>query len=240
VDVLYILGRGSRWGDNEIRYSLRGVDRYLPHRQVFVVGVKPDWLTNVIHIPAEDIYRAQKQANSIHKLTVALADRRLESRVALMNDDFFITKPVTLPLAYHHRGDLGESVRKHPTRRGYYWTSLRAMLAELAKRGVGHPKDYSLHIPMEIDADKARWVCAEMAHLKETGYMWRTAYCNLAKVGGTRLRDVKVFRRWVGVPRDFHSFSTDPSVVLHQNCRKALQTLYPGKSQFESDKGSVA
>ena len=39
MDVVYILGKGSVWKDNEIRYSLRSIEKHLTgFDRVFIVG----------------------------------------------------------------------------------------------------------------------------------------------------------------------------------------------------------
>jgi hypothetical protein len=56
MDLVYVLGSGSRWGDNELRYSLRSVEKHLKgYNNVYLVGDKPDWVRNVTHIPKQDI-----------------------------------------------------------------------------------------------------------------------------------------------------------------------------------------
>jgi hypothetical protein len=55
IDVVYPLGTGSVWQDNELRYSLRSLEKNFPDLgRVYVVGHKPDWLGNVEHIPFGD------------------------------------------------------------------------------------------------------------------------------------------------------------------------------------------
>jgi hypothetical protein len=95
MDILYILGTGSTWQDNEIRYSLRGIEKnVLDFENVFVVGEKPKWLKNIIHIPASDSYNS-KGPNSFSKIKLACEDKRLSNDFLLMNDDFFIFKKIS-------------------------------------------------------------------------------------------------------------------------------------------------
>lgn len=100
LDVVYVLGTGSRWSDNELRFSLRSIERYLSGlRNVYVVGHKPDWLRNVVHIPAPDPYRQNKDANMIHKLLIACQQEELSPAFVAISDDQLLLAPI-------HAGEL--------------------------------------------------------------------------------------------------------------------------------------
>ena len=44
MDILYVVGTGSKWDNNELRYSLRSIDKYgINIDRVFIVGTKPDF-----------------------------------------------------------------------------------------------------------------------------------------------------------------------------------------------------
>ena len=49
IDVVYILGDGSKWGNNEIKYSLRSLEKYGKNiRDVYICGNKPYFVNNKI------------------------------------------------------------------------------------------------------------------------------------------------------------------------------------------------
>ena len=58
-DLVFVVGNGSKYNNVELRIALRSVARYVPHRKIFLVGAKPDWVNYdlVTHIPAEDPYK---------------------------------------------------------------------------------------------------------------------------------------------------------------------------------------
>ena len=63
TDILYILGRGSKHDDKELRLSLRCLENNADgFDRVFIVGNCPDWVQNVVHIPAEDTWTAENNA----------------------------------------------------------------------------------------------------------------------------------------------------------------------------------
>lgn len=71
IDVVYKLGNGSRFDDAELRYSLRSLSNFRDLGKIYVVGKKPAWIKNVIHIPAGDPYKSNKDANIINKIILA-------------------------------------------------------------------------------------------------------------------------------------------------------------------------
>jgi hypothetical protein len=57
VDIVIPLGKGSKHNNIELRYCLRGIERHLKnYGNIYLVGEKPDFLQNVVHIPAFDPY----------------------------------------------------------------------------------------------------------------------------------------------------------------------------------------
>ena len=75
IDVVYKLGLNPDWGNyEELRHSLRSLCNFENLGNVFIVGQKPDWIQEVIHIPALDSYKRNKDANLINKLILACSN----------------------------------------------------------------------------------------------------------------------------------------------------------------------
>ena len=93
-DVVYVLGRGSRWENNEIRFSIRSVKKYFKDlRQVVIVGEKPAWATNILHIEHSDNYVLTKDQIITEKLLAACSDPRVSSRFLFACDDKALLRP---------------------------------------------------------------------------------------------------------------------------------------------------
>lgn len=86
MDICYPLSNKSLWHDNELRYSLRGIEKFIPHDRVFVIGHRPSWLVNVIHIPFLDSYVSIKDANIISKL-LRVCSTDISDEFAFWSDD---------------------------------------------------------------------------------------------------------------------------------------------------------
>ena len=52
MDIVIPLGTGSRWQNNELRFALRSIEKYLTgYDKIFIIGECPSYLQNIIHIP---------------------------------------------------------------------------------------------------------------------------------------------------------------------------------------------
>ena len=113
LDLVYILGRGSNWQNNELRYSLRSVEKFVTGiRNVFIIGEKPSFINDqVIHIPYKDVY-TNKARNIMAKILRACNDSRMTKNFMLWNDDYFAIQPFSaIDYPYYFKCDLHHSVR---------------------------------------------------------------------------------------------------------------------------------
>jgi len=111
TDVVYVLGSGSNWHNNEIRYSLRSLEKNaIGIGKIFIVGEFPDFLSpSIIHVKAKDIFNSNQNAdgNIVTKVLEACADDRLSDNFMFINDDHLLLKPLVLRnLPAFHKGDM--------------------------------------------------------------------------------------------------------------------------------------
>jgi hypothetical protein len=91
IDLVYIVGNGSTWKNNELRYSIRSAIKHLKGiGNVWVVGVKPAWL-DVKHIPANDSGRTATESVYL-KLKKAIAHPEISEDFLFFNDDYYLLK----------------------------------------------------------------------------------------------------------------------------------------------------
>jgi hypothetical protein len=94
-DLVFVVGNGSKYNNVELRIALRSVAKFVPHRKIFLVGAKPNWIDYnlVTHIPADDPYTdGLKDRNIWHKIMLAVADERVSERFLFCSDDQFVTR----------------------------------------------------------------------------------------------------------------------------------------------------
>lgn len=190
MDVLYILGTGSQWQNNELRYSLRSLEKYaLNVGRVFVTGEDPGFLSSeVIFTPCND--PGPRAFNHIHKVKATIERTEISERFLLNYDDNFFTSPVDIEnYPYFFKGTLPDRTETH---RGY-----RYSLIEARKFLESHGKpilNFSVHCPCIYERQKfmaleEAWaIGARMPH----GIAVRAVYCNWHGVTPEFMTDCKL------------------------------------------------
>lgn len=225
MDIVYILGTGSKFNDEEIKYSLRSL-KNLKHGNVFVIGEKPEFFSDEIkHVQADDPYNV-KQKNAFHKLMIACNTKAISKDFILMNDDFFILKELE-DVKYSHRGDLKARVDKIINVGSPY---VQAM--ERTYNLLGGGFDYSMHYPFIYNKSKLKKVLKKLGG--DDAIHLRTFYGNTYKVGGEQRDDVKIRdKRSFNKFKDGDVISTDDYIFGSTRFQKLLHKLFPKKSKYE-------
>jgi hypothetical protein len=233
MNYVYICREGN---NEELRYSIRSVEANLPKGNVWVVGGKPKWYTG-LHIPVKS--GLGKQRNAVQNLLMITESEEIPENFVLMNDDFFVVKPV-LKIKTYHGGSLQDkiNVRKALTPGSRYLSLLSRTQKALQKRGIEDPLDYDIHVPMPMTKSGLKTAL-------DLGIQWRSAYGNIYKVGGTKIKDVKVYGSinflelsYSPEPLEYEYLSTDDSsfpVVW----KKMLKGMFPNPSSCELKNASI-
>jgi hypothetical protein len=182
IDYVYV----CRDGDNEeLRYSIRSVIENGPAGNIWVIGGKPDWYTgNFIFVENN----RNKYTHVRNSLNAVINSELIKDDFILMNDDFFIIKPLeAIPVL--NGGTLREKISRHNRGSGSYGAMLHQVFSHLRKiLPTIDPMDYELHVPMEMNKQK-------LAKVVKKPYLWRSLYGNMFQIGGEQMRDVKVYHK---------------------------------------------
>lgn len=121
MDILYIIGTGSKWNNNELKYSLRGIAKNgINIDRVFIVGSIPDFVNKetVICIPLEDPTEI-KHYNMLYKIDYVISHTDIgknnDGNFLVSSDDHFYIKPTDFNIyPFYWRGAMlpDESKRK--------------------------------------------------------------------------------------------------------------------------------
>ena len=235
VDVVYPLSNGSRWGDNELRFSLRSLEKNLLNLgKVYVVGACPGWLdTNeVVYIPAKG-GRGPKDVNIIDKVLLACLHT---TRFLRLSDDQTLLQAMQAEdiLPYGHRqGKLGNKPKRAwPVR---LWRTRQWLLEH------GHTShNFDLHLPMMIDATKFVQAMAEAPY--KSGLTINTLYGNIAGLEPASIERVRwlnssatqchrtIMRKLVASDKAFLNYNNK---ALTNPLKYSLCLLFPNQSRFE-------
>ena len=185
-DIVYLVKEGNK--NEELRYSLRSVEKNFPCRKVWFFGGGPKYLQ-----PDERVHLMQREETKWQNTTELIRQVCLTPEVSedwwLFNDDFFIMKPFKGAKAIYD-GDLYRRIVSVENRNGMqpsvYSCNLRRTALELERRGLGLV-NYAVHMPMLINKEKALATIEEFPD----NPMFRSLYGNHHKVGGVEIPDCK-------------------------------------------------
>jgi hypothetical protein len=221
-----------RSGDNEeLRYSIRSVVKNTENPNIWVVGGKPSWyIGNYVKSDQSQ----DKYENVVNSLNTVINCERIPEDFVLMNDDFYIIKPINKINTYH-----GGSFQKKveifaDNAKSSYYTSLLINTNNILKdAGIENPLDYAIHVPIELNKQKLSTVIKPKISI-------RTMYGNLFNTGGTEIDDVKFHRpstrRWAKSPDlntiDFEYLSTSDESFL-EVYENILKDMFKDPSPYE-------
>lgn len=195
MDIVYVLGNGSKYNNNEIRYSIRGVVKHIiGFSRIFIVGELPNFLiesSNLIHIPFRDEFNKQrcKQHNIKDKLLCACGDSRITDNFLFFNDDHFILNNFnanTFP--YYCFSTLKNKHFKAPP--GGYKIAIKNSL-DVLESSNKPTKYFDIHCPMRINKQSFRQVMGMYDWGTKDGYVIKSIYCNTLEIEGSQYSDLK-------------------------------------------------
>ncbi len=239
VDVVYPLGSGSTWGNNELRYSLRSIEKHLKNcRHVYIIGEDPGWeINNVTLIPFEDRWHPSR--NIMEKIRVACRNQQISDEFIFMNDDFFLLQDVdasTYP--YYNRGQLKESIPKNVG--NWYQNYVIDTMKELRSRSLPE-LNFDMHCPIRYHRNLFLEVMQKYDFDQKLTV--KSIYCNTLGIEGEYMEDCKIAGRMADFIlerkiKDRHIFSTgDRCLLPYHNQESAvkqlLNNLYPNPSKYE-------
>lgn len=210
------LGSGSRWFNNELRYSLRSAN----YEHVVLVGDKPDWFTGD-HIPAKD--GSVATLNIWNKIKAACLDPRVSDNFFYANDDYFYLQPLVMPYPNYY-GTLQNG-------NNAYKDICRHTMRILKLNGLG-TNFYDIHRPMMINKNKflecydffSNHTCIGL------GLIVKSCYGNYLNIGGEQVPDLKL-SVWNGCP-DVDMFSIGDG-CLDARFMAWCESMWTEKSLFE-------
>lgn len=186
LDIVYFVKESV--SNEELRYSLRSVEKNLPHRKIWIYGgcpsgIKPDYH---VHIRQSGNLKYDRVQNMFRE--VCLNDR-ISKNFILMNDDFFVMQK-TKRIEPVYRCTLKEHVALVKGKFGAnaYSFNLLGAMEVLEKYGFTQ-LSYELHVPMVINRHKMLEVLGAFPGV----HAIRSLYGNYNNIGGEQTDDVKVY-----------------------------------------------
>lgn len=231
MDVVIPLKHGGV--HEELRYALRSLAAHLPHRRVWTAGAAPAWAAGLGHIPVAQ--GRSKYRNTTAAMRAACEHPAVSDPFAWSNDDIFVLRPVpSLPVL--HQGPVAQVIARHRAGRsrghtGPYLRGMAATAARLAEYGHPEPLCYELHVPLVVD--KEAMLAALDLGAGVAVWHKRTAYGNLAKIGGEESPDCKVHASSLRWHPGGLFVSTSDAAWTRTAAGEYIRGLFPQPCQYE-------
>ena len=234
IDVVYILGTGSKWGNNEIKYSLRSLEKYGKNiRDVYICGNKPYFVNNKIKwVEAYDIGYAS--ANHWHKVRKFFRQTNVDKVLYMMDDIFFTKEFDAEKYPYYQRGDLENFPKGGST--------YQQCLANTKKvlEGLHKPiQNFEVHCPIIYERDKFLKLTDKFNSLRKEYQHFigvRSFYANYYDIEGIFTEDVKIGSKSMKskdeIMKRIDCFSISDDVIK-MGIDKILEESYPNPSKYE-------
>ena len=220
MDYVYICRSGE---NEELRYSIRSVVKHATYDNIWVIGSKPDWYIGN-YIEVDDIGNKFDNITNCYRVLPSIG--ALSDDFVLMNDDFFILKPLgKMPMFYD--GTLSDKIDKHISVSGMsqYARVLIKAKKELIKQGIKDPLCYDIHVPMVFNKSM-------LSYMDYSNNAPRSMYGNIYNLGGVQIKDVKIYKNnsEFNINESHFVSSEDNSFKLIE---EELHNLFPHPSIYE-------
>lgn len=245
IDVYYpYYHGGARW--HELQYSLRSIEKHFRFEyRVWLVGDKPDWIQNVMHIPHSRTKDIQENTtyDAVDKFLLYLEHPEVSCCVIRMYDDMYILKDVSLEEISVPKSMPGQL----PAKGGVWMNQLRRTIEAVKKRGYAGintethcPERFDTKLMLEVirsyDALNNRYLTSTLYHntclkpedlvpiSKDIAVQFYDGSDGIVKVSNSG----NIAEKCQG-----KMFLNHNNTGLNMNLKVFLQRSFPYKSKFE-------
>lgn len=233
-DIVYFVKDTKE--NEELRYSLRSVERNFPHRRVWFFGGCPDGIEPDVHVPARQNQR-NKYMRVRNMIRIALDTKEISDDFWLFNDDFFVMSKVgyVIPTVDGSLARKIQLIEQRYKTKTSYTNRLRNTIYALKSRDCDR-LSYEMHIPMEINKAKASVILEAF----DDNTAFRSTYGNYYSLARSIQPDVKIHSPEGMYDPDVHNvfLSTSDKSFSRGRIGEYIRRTFTTPSRFEIDEES--
>lgn len=229
MDIAYFVRPGD--DNEELRYSLRPL-KNIPHGKVYIAGYCPTWLQDVEHIPVPQ--GSNKNVNTTDNLYAIAKEKGVSEQFILMNDDFFIMKPMR-SIPRMNRGPIEDVLDQYREINSGYFKGMEQTYEYMKSLGLEDILSYELHVPMIMQKDNVieMFIRYRTDQPKIKPLHKRSLYGNMFNYGGVSMKDVKVYANDQEFDKDSDFLSSQDGAFENGKIGEFIRSKFPEKSPYE-------
>lgn len=243
MDVVYIVGNDKAHNHIELKYSIRSLYKYLDRiDRLFIVGVLPSFLRDVVHIPAIDRFPNNAGRNIYDKMIFACRHPELSAHFLCAADDHFLLKSFSLKrYPYFYIGGLWDTINAL-SKESKFKPYVEATFWALHERGLP-TKNFNSHLPMVFQKDIFIELMDSFNWDLKKSMTVKGLYPNALKIPGVKISDCKIATPktktaiYRALAKNFF-FSTNEHSI-NEAMLEVLEELYPNRSPWEYNDPSL-
>lgn len=237
MDILYILGTGSNWNNNELKFSLRSIEKYAKgYNRIFLSGdVKPDFLNDKIIYNKVCDFSHHPAMNSLQKVLWTVENTDISENFVLNYDDNFLIKDVDISqYPYYCKGQL----RYINNTGAKYRQSEVDTYNYLVKKEL-KTYNYGVHCPIIFNKKEFLFLkdIWQDCFKSDFGMLYRTIYCNFFNKKRVERPDSKIYssKKETDIIRQIQEFDCFSicDKVINNGVSEFLNHNFINKSQWE-------
>jgi hypothetical protein len=230
MDIVYVV-KNSKNYYKDIRYSLRSLVYLKDYDKVWLIGDRPCWIKDVIHIPCPDD-KEDKQLNVINKILLACCCPDLSENFILMNDDFYFLEN-TYSIKNYSTGGFKDKIKNYEMKypNSEYTHALKQALKNMERLGIEEPYDFEIHYPIVFNKEDFKSLFDKYVD-KTIPTVYRSIYANYYKYKPVITDDFKIYTAF---PEEYDRefLSTDDEILNDRKFLRFMNSKFPKKSKYE-------
>ncbi|HEY5391442.1 MAG TPA: hypothetical protein VIJ57_04965 [Hanamia sp.] len=256
TDILIpLMHQGSKHDNIELRFCLRSIEKHLKdYGNIYIIGEKPDWIKNIIHIPFEDSTDNKQRAWNIYRKILAGCKYRCEhfeqtrylvkesidqlsDNFLYVNDDhYLLTDYKAGEFPYYHRGLINlKSLENNHAQVEQSKNTYKIFGQKFY--------DFDVHCPILFNKNLFEIIFNKLNNI-DYGYLVKSLYmnhpidttywipCEDLKFRERIMMKESIYQALEG--RDWFSIG-DRALLEGSKMIEVLNELYPKKSIYEND-----